>query len=207
MFTSIKALYASPAMPSRVATVEKWMKQQSPSFTSDLIFPIFAIGNSNSMDDVEWVVEHPSCHVAWPELEAAVLMLYATESTVAPTAEQHMDKYVRGMNHNKAKTIAELTALYNKAQVSLGTQPGTATVSAVPPETAAVEVVQAASTKPEIPKNLSRSQESDAARFRVLVEPANYAAFAPVIEALYEDDTEMSVDEVRVAIDAIIAAK
>jgi hypothetical protein len=122
MFTSIKALYASPAQRDRVATVEKWLQKQSTMFHSDLIFPIFAIGNSNSVDDVDWVVGHKSCHIAWPELESAVLaeINRSIADTTQLDAAQHMEKYVRDMNRSKVKTIAELTELYNKAQLALG---------------------------------------------------------------------------------------
>lgn len=57
MFTSIKSLRASSAAPSRVNTVEAMLKRLlGAAYSVETVFPVYLIGESNSMDDVNWVI-------------------------------------------------------------------------------------------------------------------------------------------------------
>jgi hypothetical protein len=114
MFTTIKALRASHAMTSRVNTVDNWLKRQNPEWKPEDKFPIFAIANSNVVDDVEWVFNVTSTHAKWPAMEKAVLAQFGHKN-----AEEHEEFIVRALRNGKAKALAEITPKYNAAYLAV----------------------------------------------------------------------------------------
>lgn len=115
MFTTIAKLRASHAMTSRVSSVENWLKKQNANWTPDTKFPIFAIASSNAVNDVEWVIATISTHVAWPEMEKAILALFGHKNVA-----DHFDYIEDQMSarSGKTKAIEALTEKYNAALVS-----------------------------------------------------------------------------------------
>jgi hypothetical protein len=120
MFTTIENLRNSNADQSRVDKVEKWLMSKNPNWTRDAMFPIFAVGNSNPVEDIEWVYEQTQCHSSWVPMEEAVLkMVPRLPGVTYPTIQQHINAVVRELKDSKAKTITKYTELYNKAFVSV----------------------------------------------------------------------------------------
>lgn len=58
MFTSIQMLRNSSAMQDRVSSVERNLKKINPNWKDHWLFPIAAVGLSNSADDIEWVLNN-----------------------------------------------------------------------------------------------------------------------------------------------------
>lgn len=58
MFTSIQMLRNSSAMQDRVSSVERNLKKINPKWKDHWLFPIAAVGLSNSADDIEWVLNN-----------------------------------------------------------------------------------------------------------------------------------------------------
>lgn len=112
MFTTIANLRKSNADQPRVSTVEKWLLKQNPKWEPTFIFPIFAIANSNSVDDVDWVFDETRCHEPWPEMQAAVMRKIATDGIAI---DDHARDILRRLRRSKASTVAELTKLYKEA--------------------------------------------------------------------------------------------
>src|SRR5580693_3910768 len=113
MFTTIANLRNSSAMQDRVTKVENWLKKQNPNWQPEFVFPIFAIGNSNPVEDVSWVYDNTRTYFDWPEMEAAVIRKIATNQICSKV--DHIDNILSRMNRSKAATIAELTEVYNAA--------------------------------------------------------------------------------------------
>lgn len=114
LFTTIKNLRASGAQQQRVTTVENWLKRQKKDWKAEDKFPVFAIANSNSVDDVEWVFGVRSVLVAWPEMEKAILAEFGHKNTA-----EHIDYIEAQLRAGKAKAIAEITPKYNTAYMKV----------------------------------------------------------------------------------------
>lgn len=110
LFTTIQNLRASSAQQNRVQTVENWLKRQKKDWNPTDKFPVFAIANSNAVDDVEWVFGSRNVLVAWPEMEKAILAEFGHKTT-----SEHVDYIESQLRVGKAKAIAEITPKYNAA--------------------------------------------------------------------------------------------
>ena len=115
MFTTIEKLRASHAQQNRVSTVDNWHKRNGGNWLPTDKLAIFAIANSNSVDDVDWVCGTSSTHVAWPAMEAAVLKAFGHK-----TKGEHMNAIQSMLRAGKAKALPEITAKYHEAYSSLG---------------------------------------------------------------------------------------
>lgn len=147
MFTSIEKLRASHAMQDRVSSVERWLKRQNPNYLNAEKFPIFVIGNSNAVADVDWVISVNSTHIGWPEMHKAVLAEFGHKTII-----EH-NEYVEQLfnKSTKANALAELNQkyvnAYSKAGVAIpnyfgGLQPVGAAAQAIAPAPAATETPQ-----------------------------------------------------------------
>lgn len=114
LFTTIQNLRASSAMQQRVSTVENWLKRQKKDWKADDKFPVFAIANSNAVDDVEWVFGTKNVLVTWPEMETAILTEFGHSNIT-----QHIDFIEKQLRTNKAKALAEITPKYNAAYLKV----------------------------------------------------------------------------------------
>lgn len=63
-FTTIANLRASSAMQDRVTKVANNLKKMRPDWGDNTLFPIAAVGLSNSQDDMDWVFYHSDVHVS-----------------------------------------------------------------------------------------------------------------------------------------------
>lgn len=206
MFTTIAKLRNSHAMTARVSSVENWLKKQNPNWTPDTKFPIFAIANSNAVDDVDWVIGTTSTHVAWPEMEKAILAIFG-HANVA----EHFDYIENQMRAHAGKTKAaqDLTHKYNQALVetknfgkvlwpltvandtpvdAVKTEPAPTT------ETAQVEVKTESKAEPDVAPAPAEKDEAGMYTFAVL--GAMYVAVGKVVmekQKTFEDAVRYSL--------------
>lgn len=202
MFTTIANLRASHAMTARVSSVENWLKKQNPNWTSDTKFPIFVIANSNSVDDVDWVIGTTSTHEAWPQMEQAVLALFGHKDVA-----EHFD-YIENLMRaraGKGKAVEELAQKYNTALIetqNFGKVLWPLTVAAPAPgapapaptaETPQVEVKTESTSEPEVSAPAEKSGEG---MYTFAVLGAMYVAVGKVViekQKTFEDSVRYSL--------------
>src|SRR6478736_3999677 len=95
-FTSIAALRESLAQQSRVTTVENNLKKLNASWQASWLFPIVAVGLSNTLEDVDWVQSEDSVH-------ADKYADYSIGGAVIPGA------MLDTLSSNRPRTKAEVT--------------------------------------------------------------------------------------------------
>ncbi len=105
MFTSIAKLRASSAIPARVSSVETMLRRVYKAYTPEMIFPVFLIAASNSLDDVEWVRSSSQTHINVTHLSPAINKLGLSEMSVLRSAA-------------KATGVDNLTKQYVNAALS-----------------------------------------------------------------------------------------
>lgn len=112
MYTTIEKLRASSALQNRVTTVVNALNKEHASGTWPVTekFPIYAIGHSNSIDDVQWVFGAKGTHAAWPEMEKAVLEVFGHR-----TRPEHTEYVEQLLQKGKAKALVELDEKYKLA--------------------------------------------------------------------------------------------
>lgn len=153
MFTSIKSLRASSASPQRVNTVETMLKRLlGAAYSIETIFPVFLIGESNSTDDVNWVIQSRATSPKIGHLTLAaghgggsIISREYGKSTKAIAIKTLMDLYVKDLTeaHFKAPKPLEGPELSWLATVIPTTAPAPVTAEA------AVDTVAPTSTATE----------------------------------------------------------
>lgn len=118
MFTTIKWLRNSNAMQARVTSVARNLKGLNPNWKDTWLFPILAVGLSNSLDDVHWVFINRE--VVLQPMNMSVRMGSGSSNinvrSLIRVAETNMDLEVP--SHRKTAYIAEQLKKFEEAMAT-----------------------------------------------------------------------------------------
>jgi hypothetical protein len=167
MFTSIRNLRKSSAMTQRVNMVEAHLKRAYPGYNQDMMFPVFEVAASNSIDDYEWVQNNRQTHFTTP---ANLITASSSISKAGPARAVPKGEWL------KSQTEAYVAA-FTKAGITTGPW--------IEKHLAAADVAAAASEAPapasEVPQQEQTDTVVDVAPAQASEVPAQ-ASEAPTVE-------------------------